>query len=211
VRAVGNRLNLEFQLTPLPWQRCLASVANGQQDGAVAASYLPERAEFAVYPTLISGRADASRRLNMDRYVLYRHIGRPLFWDGKALQGPHNKTVIAMPLGYSVKKRLRNLGVELDESDKDSYQILRKLALGSADGAALLAYEGSATLRIHPDLAPSVTQMPIDLEDKPYYLIFGKGFSATHQILAEQVWAMIAEVRTSSAFVQQCVAKGVKP
>lgn len=210
VREAAARAGQEVQMTPLPWKRCLAQLASGQMDGAIAASWLPERAQFADYPLDAKGRPDPSQRLYSDSYALYRHPDNPLRWDGSHITGM-NAPQIAVPLGYSVGELLRGMGVRVLEPSKDSAEILRAVSHQLVDGAALLVSEANTALAGHRELRGTVVRITPNLQDKPYYLVFAKSYRASHAQETARWWAAIAAVRDAPAFQQRCARASVTP
>lgn len=204
--AVARQAGVRVAYTPLPWTRCLASVAAGEQDGALAASYSAERAAAIVYPATDGDVPDRSRRMSSDSYSLYKLKGQPLEWDGKQFRNLHGR--IAVQHGYSIGNVIRQLGAEVDDSDKEPAQVLRKLLLGSVAGAALVTGEGEQQ-RKGDRFGGRIVRLDPPLQTKEYYLVLSHPFVQAHVRLAETLWNKIAVVRQSAAYRQAAAEVGV--
>ncbi len=56
---------------------------------------------------------------------------------------------------------------------------------------------------IRGPLAAQLEVLPVPLVEKPYYLVFSRGFARQHAALAERIWNTIGEVRDSPAYRQR--------
>ncbi|MDA7085330.1 hypothetical protein PH586_02855 [Pseudomonas sp. SA3-5] len=83
---VAQSLAQTFSFVPVPWKRCLSGLQQGIYDGAFAASFKVERMSAGRYPLAADDQPDASRRLHMSRYALYRRRGDAVSWDGSAFR-----------------------------------------------------------------------------------------------------------------------------
>lgn len=196
INRAAKAVGLTVRYDPLPWKRCLASTRAGQVDGAIGASYLPERKEFAVYPG--GDTLDISKRLNLDRYVLVKPKGSPVQWNGKSFSGIHNK--VGIPLGYSIGKFLTQAGLTLDDASLSVVDLTQKLAAGRVDAAAVLVGEINTVFQHHPQLKQQLEVLPIPLEEKPYFVIFSKTFYEQHRATAEAFWQAVEKVRNSAEY-----------
>src|SRR4051812_37096730 len=103
------KLGGRIELVGLPWKRCLDEVKSGVLDGAVKISYSATRAaELGSYP-MAGDKPDASKRLLIDTYSLYRMKGSSVAWDGTTLKadGP-----VGAQSGFSVVDLLKGLGMK---------------------------------------------------------------------------------------------------
>jgi polar amino acid transport system substrate-binding protein len=199
---VGQRIDVRFEVSAVPWKRCLSQVKAGQMDGAIMASYKPDRAEYGAFPSRPDGSPDPRRRLMLESYSLYRRSHQALGWDGSHIQGWKPGMKLAAPLGYSVVDDLKKLGIVADESLKASEDILRGVANGVFDAGMLLTNEGDAVLR-HWGPRAKVERVDPPFALKPYYLMFSRQFTAQQAPLAERIWDEIAQVRASDDYQQQ--------
>lgn len=193
------KAGLRVKLLPLPWKRCLSQVAKGVVDGALDASYTPERARFAAYPTTPDGLPDAKRSIRSIGYSLYRNKGSPVSWDGQRvlhLTGP-----VGLQLGYSIGEDLQRLGVPVAEFAGDAEVLLKRLAAGQIQLVAVLTDEGDALLD-DPALGGVVESLQPAFSLKPYFLIVHNRYYANHRTTVETLWTHIAQVRDSQAFKQ---------
>jgi polar amino acid transport system substrate-binding protein len=195
------RLDQRFDYVGLPWKRCLAQVQDGSMDGAVGASFLPERQAIGVYPTAAEGQPDANRRLTMNGYHLFVPKDSPLGWDGQHfsnLTGP-----IATIIGYSIIDQLKAAGATVYPTSAGADQTLALFRLvlgGHAAGAAMISAGGDAVLANHPEIASQLVKYPVPLVQKPYYLIFSHQFYDANRTLAEQIWNSLAQLRDSAEY-----------
>lgn len=204
--AVARQSGVQVTYAPLPWKRCLALVGTGEQDGALAASYSEERAATVVYPATDSTVPDPNRRMSSDSYSLYKLEGQPLEWDGKRFRNLQGR--IAVQHGYSIGDYLRLHGAEVDDSDKEPSQVLRKLMLGSVAGAALVTGEGEQQ-RKDGRFSGRIVRVDPPLQAKEYYLVLSHPFVKAHARLAETLWNNVAAVRQSAAYRQAAEAAGI--
>ena len=200
MRRVGEDLGLAVTVRVLPWRRCLAQVESGEIDAALNASFTEERTAYAAYPRLADGSPDASRALHSLTYALYRRRGDQLDWDGTAfanLSGP-----IGAQAGYSIVEVLRRAGAQVDDGSADHVAILRKLAFGRIQGAALLTDTADPALTSDSNLGERIERCARPLQEKPYYLLIGRRFVDAHAQLAERLWDGIRTQRDTPAYRQ---------
>ncbi|MBB5018784.1 polar amino acid transport system substrate-binding protein [Chitinivorax tropicus] len=196
---VAKKTNLKLDMSPLPWKRCLNDVQSGGMDGAFAASYKPDRAEFAVYPSK-DGKPDPAKRMMLDSYSLYRLKGSNVNWDGSKFQNV--TSAIGTQPGYSVIDLLKQNGVQVDDGAKTADDTLRKLISNRVAGAALMTLEGDNSIATNSEFTGKVERVPTPLVEKPYFLIFGKGYQAKYPGAVTQLWDAIASVRESPEYKQ---------
>jgi polar amino acid transport system substrate-binding protein len=191
----GNKL----ELTSMPWKQCLEGVKKGTIDGAFAASYSDERAKFAVYP-MADGKLDPARRMHTDGYTLLRLKGSKVGWDGRKfsnLTGP-----IGTQSSYSIIADLTKLGVKVDSNSDTPETLLKRFGAGQLQAIALLTGEARFAMK-KPYLANRVELVSPPLTEKPYFLIFGKGYYDRNRLKAEEIWSMIETVRESTEYKAQ--------
>lgn len=206
IEQVGKQLEINFILQRMPWRRCLAMVQTGQIQGAIGASFLPARQEQAVYPAHNGTQPDVRRRMSTTRYYLYRLKGGQLRWNGQQISD--DARPVGVQLGYSIADNLRALGREVDESEKEPEQLLRKLYLGKLSAVALVESVGSELLN-KPEYADKIMRLGPALARKEYYLVFSQQFVFKNKALAEKIWDTVASVRTSTAYQQQLRSFGI--
>lgn len=186
LRTACTAAGVALQLEMLPWRRCLSQLEAGRVDAVLNASFKAERAVYALYPRDAAGEPDASRALHQLTYALYRRRGDPLAWDGKALL--HLTGDIGAQTAFSIIDRLKELGATVDDGSKEHTVVLRKLAFGRLQGAALLTDAADAALVFDADLGKAIERVDPPIESKPYYLIIGKRFGDAHPGLADRIW-----------------------
>lgn len=187
----------KFEITPLPWKRCLEEVKSGAMNAVFKISYSAERlAELGAYP-MAADKPDASKRLLMDSYSLYKIKGSKVEWDGKTLKA--DGTVGAQS-GFSVVAQLKSLGAKVDDGSRSADANLRKLVEGRLVALALQTEEGDISVEGNPEFKLKVEKIKPFLIEKPYFLIFSKQFFATNPDYAQVVWAAIASSRESAEY-----------
>jgi polar amino acid transport system substrate-binding protein len=195
LQTVAQRLGITFEITAVPWRRCLEQVRQGTMDGAFPASVTPERQALGVYPG--GATPDLNRRLMTNGYALYRRKGDTVNYDGRQITGLSGP--VGAQAGYSIVSQLREMGLPLDISSADPAQTLRKLAVGRIAAAALQISQGDESIR-QAEFAGKIERFGPPLVEKPYYLLFGKPFYTRETALAEAIWSQIAVVRESAEF-----------
>jgi polar amino acid transport system substrate-binding protein len=198
---VAQRLALTFTYVPVPWKRCLSGLEQGTYDGAFASSFKHERMSAGRYPMTADGQPDASRRLHMSRYALYRRRGDPVSWDGSAFRQLSGR--IGSLSGFSIVAFLREQGAEVDETSRDPLALLRMLQYGRIQAAALQSQRADFLLQANAQLAARIEKIELLLEEKPYYLMLSKTLVAKHAALAQAIWSAIALQRESATYQQR--------
>ncbi|OAN51252.1 hypothetical protein A6A04_16480 [Paramagnetospirillum marisnigri] len=185
-----------LELTGMPWKRCLEGVEKGDIAGAFAASYTDERAKYAVYP-MAEGKLDRTRRLHTDGYTLLRLKGSSVGWDGNTfsnLTGP-----IGTQAAYSIASDLVRWGVSVDSNSDTPETLLRRFGAGQLQAIALLTGEAQFAMR-KPYLADRVEIVSPPLTEKPYFLIFGRGYYDKNRKTVDDLWSMIEKIRESAEY-----------
>lgn len=195
---VAQQLRMTFVYNRAPWKRCFDALKRGEVDGVVGVSFKPERAQYGVFPGGNSPKA--SKRLNLDRYILVRPKGSPLNWDGKNISGLNG--LIGTQLGYSVTDLLSGQGVSVDEGAPGATELLRKLLAGHVAAVAMLEGEAKALLAVPPFDKKSLEILPVPLAEKPYYLQLSHHLHTNRPKLANSLWDSIEHVRESREYQQ---------
>jgi polar amino acid transport system substrate-binding protein len=209
LKIVERKLGEHFEMTALPWKRCLAYVANGAMDGVISAGVSPERRDFGVFPTLPNGQERAEARLYSDDFNIYVRIGSQIKWDGKQFANLHG--VVASQAGYLVGGLLRKLGVEVDESGKSAEHGLRLLVGGSVDAAVLEGREAITLIRTDPRFQKKVEMLPLPFESPSLYLLIGKKRYLEKPKRIEDIWRAIETERIADEYLKQEKAALAKP
>ncbi len=195
---VALRLGVKFEYRGLPWKRCLADLKANAVDGAIGASFKQERLAFGVYPG--GATADASKRLNNERYIVLRRKDSAVRWDGSAFHGLDGP--VGVQLGYSVGDQLRALGATVDEGAEKPFELAQKLAAGRVAAAAMLAGEVTVLMEQHPQLKTQLEALPLPLVEKPYFLMLSNELVNSRRALSERLWRTIEAVRNSRQYQQ---------
>lgn len=196
INSAARHQRIEVKYHGLPWKRCLAELKANAMDGALAASFQPDRLEIGAFPG--GSTPDANMRLHVDRYVVLRRKGTTVEWDGKAFRGLEG--AIGIQLGYSVGGQLKALKVAVDDGSLTLRELLQKLIAGRLGAAAVLGSE-MAHLAMHDKpLAKQVDILPHPLVEKPYYLMLSHHVAASRPALANGLWKAIEKARNSPGY-----------
>ncbi|QNM97943.1 substrate-binding periplasmic protein [Chitinimonas koreensis] len=204
-RIAAKRADARIELVELPWKRCLTDVKSGAMDGVIGAGFLVERCEIGVYPGE-ECRADLNQRLYIDRFPLYRNRNSALQWDGKKLLG-QTKPIAVQP-GFVAARVLKQMGVPIDETDKQPYQILRKVAAGMVDGAILQAPVADPLLREITDFGNAIERMPVSFQEYPTFLVLSHQRFNADPKRARAIWQAFVQTRDSAEYQAAKAALG---
>ena len=197
LRLIEPRVGARFEFQRVPWARSMYLLETNQVDAVFHGSYVEERARIAAYP-MRDGKPDASRAVFVQSYYLYTRRGSRLAWDGKRLvaDGP-----IGTTRGYSVARRLQELGARVEE-ENDPPSSMRKVLAGRLEAYAELENMASAVLSRHPAEMRGIVKLQPALRTEPYYLLLSKGFQARDPALAERIWSAIGDAVRSPEYRQ---------
>jgi polar amino acid transport system substrate-binding protein len=197
LRMVEKQVGGKIEVVPLPWKRCLDDVKTGAVDAAFKISYSAARAaELGNYP-MSGDKPDASKRLLIDSYSLYRVKGTPVEWDGKVLKVPGS---VGAQSGFSVVDQLKGLGAKVDDGTRSADDNLKKLVAGRFVALALQTDEGDISVENNPEFKGKVERIKPFLVEKPYFLIFSKPFTTKNAAYVQEVWDAIGKVRESPEY-----------
>ncbi len=193
---VATQADVKFDYRAAPWKRCLALLKNNEVGGVFAASFLPERLEWAEYPG--GATPDVNKRLHIDHFVMLRKKGSTADWDGKNF---HNiNGAIGFQVGYSVGDFLRAKGMRVDEGTQNPYTLVNKLLAGRL-AAAAMGHSDSTRIMSSP-LAAELELVQAPLLEKPFYLIFSKALGAAKPELTARIWKAVEEVRNGPVYTK---------
>jgi polar amino acid transport system substrate-binding protein len=200
LRQVEHALPVRFRFVAVPWKRCLAGLAQGQYDGAFAASFQPERLAHGHYPLNEAGQPDVRRRLHTAGYALYRRKGSAVDWNGAAFE--HVQGAIGSLSGFSIAGFMRGRGITVDETSRDPLILLQRVQRQRLAAAALQTSRGDFVLITHPELAAHIERVERPLEEKAYYLMLSTAYVEQSPTMAERIWTEIEHQRESAAYQQ---------
>lgn len=189
---------IKIEMLPTAWPRCLKLLERGQIDGAFITSYLPARHPYAVFPSKAGGQPDATRRLSSQSYSLYVGKTAKIEWNGKKLSNLNGP--IGIQHGFSVGQLIGELGAEVKPLARDTRELLRHVAAGHVEAAALQTFQADLELSRDKVLAEQVRKLPQILTEKNYYLSFSRSFYQRHTDLAQQFWQSLQTQRESPAY-----------
>lgn len=196
-RAVEKQTGGKIETVPLPWKRCLEEVKAGTMDAAFKISYSAQRAaEMGSYP-MVGDKPDASKRMLMDSYSLYRLKGSAVEWDGKTLKATGS---VGAQSGFSVVEQLKSMGLTVDDGSRSPDDNLKKLVNGRFSVLALQTDEGDSKVAGNPEFSGKIERIKPALIEKPYFLMFSKSFAAKNPDYVKEVWSAIAQVRESAEY-----------
>ena len=191
LKIVDQRMpGLKINFVRLSWKRCLQYLHLGNVDGIFNASFLPERLQNGVYPTL-DGQPDLTKRLVTISYGIYTLDNSLITWDGQNFM--HLNGLVGVNRGFSVISNLKKMGVPLQEVDSVSQNFL-KLQLGRIEAVLAQNVTAYAVLQ-KQDRFKGISQLSIPFITKPYYLMLSHQFVKKHREVAEQIWKEIENVR----------------
>jgi polar amino acid transport system substrate-binding protein len=198
LRSVEKQVGGKIEVVPLPWKRCLEEIKAGTMDAAFKISYSAERAaELGNYP-MVENKPDASKRMLMDSYSLYRLKGAAVEWDGKVLKMTGSAGAQS---GFSVVGQLKSLGVTVDDGSRSPGDNLKKLLSGRFQVLALQTEEGDANVAGNPEFNGKIERIKPFLVEKPYFFIFSKAFTLKNPDYVKEVWDSIGRVRESAEYI----------
>lgn len=189
---------LEIEMLPIAWPRCLKLLENGQMDGAFSTSYMPARLDYAVFPSKADGQADPTRRLSSLSYSLYVGKAAKIEWNGRKLRNLNGP--IGIQHGFSIGQLIAELGAEAKPLSRDIRELLRHVAAGHVEAAALQTFQADLELSRDKVLADQVQKLPQILTEKNYYLSFSRQFYRRHTDLVQQFWQSLQTQRESPAY-----------
>jgi polar amino acid transport system substrate-binding protein len=190
---VSDRLAVRFDIVRVPWARCLFDVQNGDRDGAIGASYLPERDAIGVFPLDPLGKPDPTKRISIEGYYLYTRTDSDVGWDGKQIS--HLTGSVAVKINASIIAKLKSLGASPIEVNSDWKSLFEMVIDNHAQAATMLSDRGDRILAQNKDIADKIHKIPVPLEEKPYYLMLSHQLSNARQGFANEVWETIESVR----------------
>lgn len=197
IKEIEQQLAIPIKLLARPWKQCMDDVKSGAVDGAINASYSKERAEFAAFPVKMDGDPDASKRMYRATYALYRQKGGSIDFDGHKITAATG--TVGAQTGFSIIAQLKQLGIKVDDSMTKADELLKQVASGKLQAAALQTTEADDALR-DADLKGKIERVATPLVEKPYYTVFNKAFELKYRQSVREVWRLEGKVRDSPEF-----------
>lgn len=200
LRTAAEPLHETIELKPLPWKRCIASVAANEVDGAIGSADTPERRGIGQLPTRADGSGDTDAALYVDYYYVYIRNGSGASWDGRQLNLPHGSVLI--PRGYHLEDNLISRGYKVNESIGSGEEGLRRLQSAQAD-VAILPASGTKMLAQSRRFRDAVTVAPEPWDLSPGYLLVSKARYQQDPARIQALWESIRAVRHSAAYAER--------
>jgi polar amino acid transport system substrate-binding protein len=198
LKLVAADTGVAFTFKTMPWKRCLTSLQANEVDGVVDASFKEERKAMGAFPSKPDGSVDDRRCLHWDDYTLYRPKGAALDFDGKALVGLSGR--IATQPGYSIVAKLKEMGIEVEDTAKGDEANLRKVADGKVAGAVLSSGGADRVLQAMPELAAKVERCPKPIQHRALYLMLSHALVKRDPALAERIWSALDAKRKTPEY-----------
>ncbi|MBD8525991.1 hypothetical protein [Pseudomarimonas arenosa] len=188
---------LSFEQHSLPWLRCLAMVAAGEMDAALAASHTAERGEGLRFPLDEQGLPDHRLRMYRLGYLFLRPKDAVARWNGRSFMAVERP--IGVQRGHAIADYLRTLGVAVDDGTSDADALLAKLNYGRLDGIAV-SQPHWRDLMAQPAWAEKLEPGGPALMQRDYFLAFSSPFVERDSERAQRIWTDIARWRESAEF-----------
>lgn len=195
VAELSKQINIKIETMGLPWKRCLADMEAGKVDGAFPASFKTDRLTLGAYP-MTGDKPDATKRLHTEGYSLYVLKGSNIGWDGQKFSNITGS--VGAPTGYSIIDLLKKNNLTVDEANKSSVDLLKKVQLGRLQAAALQTGLGDILLKQTPEFGDKITKVNVALEEKPYYLMLSNQLVKAEPALAKEIWDKVGALREKS-------------
>ena len=190
------KYGINIKLKPIMWARGLKLLEAGLTDGITDASYNDRRANYAVYP-MKAGKPDPAKMLRLVEYSLYKNKNSSILWDGIKFDGIDGDIVSIS--SYSIVADLRKMGIAVQEEPNMPW-IMRNLALGKSQAAAMLSYRADEFLADNPAFKKNIIKVEKPLKRKEYYVIFSRKFYNERNELANAIWNAIEEYSASDEY-----------
>lgn len=203
LNSVEKSSKTDFQITALPWKRCLALATKGKFDGVLGISFLKERAEYIDYPPDVEYLNISDFRLSQVTYVAVGMKAARKRYDGTPGSLPEP---VRVPLGFSIGVELKQKGVDVDDGAYSDEINIKKL-IKHRSGSVVLTKK-IASLYAHQNNDLIIYEQP--LKTKSYFLAFSK---KTHLSDSEkqQIWQAIKSVRENTKLMVTLEANHKKP
>lgn len=205
MKAGASKAGYRVMFKPMPWDVCLKQVQEGNLDGAVPASYKPERAEFMQYPEDAATNKESKWSLGKADYVvLVKAAGK----DGSYEYNGDVKTLpqpVFIPRGYSVADDIKKQGLQVNTSARydevNLYQLLQSsggsaVAAGVAVDAVMDSKFFKGKFRISKE--PFTT--------KTYFMPISKA-TKIPQTDVQKIWDEIANLRADNSWMRKTITK----
>lgn len=190
VRQTAAQLDTGVEFHFLPWKRCLAMVAQGALDGALALVWTQERAAAFAFPLESDGTVDARLRLWQVEYPVYTHLDSPLAWDGQQFFGLTG--ALGTPRGYISEERLLQMQLPVQNFTPESG--LKLVAKQRLAGYIIERQIGQALLA-RTELKYAVRELVQPFMSVPWYLVFSHRHHSAQPEQAARFWAELARQR----------------
>ena len=190
---VLKQLDINFQISAWPWNRCINGARAGYYDAVVSASYTEERAQDFYYPPDAAQAAQSAWRVTQAEYMVVVRSPDYFDWNGdnKVLPMP-----IGLPLGYALVNSFREDGLEVMTATKYS-NLFNMLDRGRIN--SLVVLRQTAEMYISEErFAGRLMFLKLPQRSKSYFLLASKR-GKINEVTAQKIWQGIAVVREDKA------------
>lgn len=195
IRLALRDLPLQLKNHTAPRARCLQDSRGGQADALVGV-FAAERLQWLSYP-MKGNEPDIGASLARPRFMVYRRSGSEADWDGRRFYHLDHGAV-GVQFGFSYGLELERLGVTVDDKAPSAEQVLRKLERGRIAIAVL--QEEQARALLDGAVVEQIEALPVPFVQQTLYLIVTRDFQSRHPALVKQLWAAIAQARSSAEY-----------
>lgn len=192
VDLAAHRIGCKIHWQAMPTLRVLHYVTKGSVDGALFYSWTQARSQYLRYPQRDS-HLDPTRCLARLNYVLYRHQGGAVQWDGQALTPAG--CMVGYNTGWSIGHYLQAKGFISHNREKPE-QLLRLVQKGRLCAYATLEETGDAAIANWPG---QFEKLQPPLLTKDYYLPVNQDYYHRHAERVEALWQQIGQLRGSAS------------
>jgi polar amino acid transport system substrate-binding protein len=189
IKLAAKELGINLNIVREPNKRVHANFESGVFDLSGFYSYSASREKWGVFPS-VDGKPDKEKRIFLQSYYLYAFPNSDIKWDGVKITGAD---LIGANSGYSVVKRLKELGAPVNEA-KSISQNLEMLARGRINAYAAQDAAIDPIIATYPEWSGLVKVGP-PLRTKEYYVMFSHKFYAENKPIADSFWDKITEIR----------------
>lgn len=199
LRLAAAEAGVELETRGAPVPRCREEIRAGLADGYPSASYTPTWRTLLDYP-MKKGRPDPARAVLFVRVLAFQRKGGGAGWDGKRFASPDKPVLVAYG-SVLIGDRLAALGQPSDTTGKNLEVSFTKLVAGRGDVALGWEQDGLALMG-QPAFAGKVEALAQPFAEEQFHLGLSKRFCREHPETAMQLWAAVARVKNSPAYLE---------
>lgn len=196
LRMTAARMGVALDTHYAPILRCQAELESGDSHARVA-SVTPNTLKTLAFP-LSGNNVDVSRAVASVRHMLFRPTRNDTDWDGESFS--NLRLPILIPPGYpQSRQELLRLGVQYDESGRDTETNFSKLLAGRGALAVALEEDGKSQL-LKPQFAGKIEMLAVPLAQVHYFFAFSLHFYRSQPKFVETFWNELKLTRESEDY-----------